>query len=229
VDISVLGGEEAVGSLVKFLEGAPDKSGYRRYRIKSVAGVNDYEMMCEVLDRRFTRALREGGPLPDLLVVDGGKGQLQVALSVLRELGIKDLAVAALAKDRSPDSPGRAPLKKTGERLFLPGIKDPIVIKPGSTALLLLQHLRDEAHRFALSYHKLLRSRKTRRSVLEDIPGIGPKRSRALLQHFGGLARLREAPAAEIAQAGKISEALAGTVKERLAGLLPQADPEYSG
>ncbi|HUT55877.1 MAG TPA: excinuclease ABC subunit UvrC [bacterium] len=216
VDISVLGGENAVGSVIKFVDGDPDKSGYRRYKIKTVAGVNDYDMMHEVLTRRFRRALDEGLPLPDLLVVDGGKGQLNVARAVVKELGIEGLELAALAKDRETGDPLSERLEKKGERVFVPGAKDPVAIKPGTAGLFLLMRVRDEAHRFAVSYHKLLRQKRARRSSLTEIPGIGRKKAAALLKHFGGIRKLREAGAEEIAAAPGISKSDAERIKQFL-------------
>jgi excinuclease ABC subunit C len=228
VDISILAGEAAVGSLVKFSDGEADKNGYRRYKIKTVEGVNDYDMMREVLTRRFSRALREGQPLPDLLLLDGGKGQLNVALAVLADLGIKDLPTAGLAKDREIGEALSAELKKKGERVFIPGVKDPVPIKPGTAALFLLQRLRDEAHRFAISYHKLLRGKSVQRSVLEKIPGIGPKKARALLKHFGGIVKLREASIEEISGVEGISATDADAVKKFLAGEIESASGQSS-
>lgn len=222
VDISVLGGENAVGSLVKFVEGGPDPAGYRRYRIQSVAGVNDYEMMREVLSRRFRRALAEGRPLPDLLLVDGGKGQLNVARAVLAELGIKDVELAALAKDRETGGPRSERRHKKGERVFRPGVKDPIALQPGTAAFQLLTRLRDEAHRFAVSYHQLLRGRKLRRSFLTQVPGIGQKKAALLLRHFGSLAKLRAASLPVIAAVPGLSPADA----ERVQAFLRETSPD---
>jgi excinuclease ABC subunit C len=201
VDISVLGGEAPVGSIVKFQDGDPDKKGYRRYKIKNVSGVNDYGMMEEVLQRRFERAIREGKKMPDLLVVDGGKGQLNIALSVLKDLNINGLPVVGLAKDRETGGPLSEELIKKGERVFLPGRKDHVVIKEGTAGLFLLQRVRDEAHRFAVSYHKLLRGKKTRQSVLEKIPGIGPKKAASVLKAFGGVKKITQMDIEDIAKA----------------------------
>ncbi|GIX48040.1 MAG: hypothetical protein KatS3mg131_2251 [Candidatus Tectimicrobiota bacterium] len=182
-DISTLGGTLAVGSLVCFTDGEPDKSRYRRYRVRTLAQPNDYGMMLEVLRRRFRRGLQEGD-LPDLLLVDGGKGQLQVALRALAELGIADLEVAAIAKGR-----------REGEvdRFYRPGRKNAISMPAHAPALHLLQHLRDEAHRFALAYHRRLRHRQLRHSLLDGIPGLGEKRKAQLLRHFGSLKGLQAA------------------------------------
>jgi excinuclease ABC subunit C len=213
VDISMLGGEHAVGSVVRFVDGDPEKSGYRRYRIKNAAGANDYDMMREVLTRRFRRALDEGKDLPRLLVVDGGKGQLNVARAVLKELGIREVELAALAKDREIGGPRSDELKKKGERVFRPGVKDPVNIKPGTAGLFLLQRVRDEAHRFAMDYHKKLRSKKMKRSTLEEIPGIGPKKAAALIKRFRGIKRIGEAGVEEIAKAPGIGRIDAENIK----------------
>ncbi len=201
-DISNLGEKLAVGSMVKFLSGEPDPSGYRRYRIKGVSTQNDYEMMKEVLSRRFQRALRENQPLPDLIILDGGKGQLNIARKVLSELGIEQVAVVSLAKERKIKS--RQGAEKKPERVYLPGIKDPIRIK-SSPALHLLTRIRDEAHRFALSYHRRLRRKFATRSVLLEIPGIGEKKQKALLGHLGSLKKIQEASIEELARVPGIS------------------------
>ncbi len=216
VDISNLAGEHAVGSVVKFLEGYPDKSGYRRYRIKDVKGVNDYDMMREVLTRRFGRALREGSPLPDLLVVDGGKGQLNVARAVMEELGVNSVDLAGLAKDGEIGDPLSEELKKKGERVFVPGAKEPVHLKRATEAMFLLQRIRDEAHAFAVSYHKLLRSRQFKRSVLEDVPGVGGKKAAALIKKFGGISGIRNASVDEIAGTPGVSKKDAEKIKSHL-------------
>ena len=206
VDISILQGEAPVGSVVKFIDGDPDKSGYRRYRIKTVDGTNDYDMMREVLSRRFGRALKEGEDLPDLLVVDGGKGQLNVARAVKDDLGLEGVELAGLAKDREKGEALSDEIKRTGERVFVPGAKDPVFLKPGTAGLFLMQRVRDEAHRFAIEYHKKLRGKKLTRSVLEDVPGIGPKKSRALIKRFGSIKAVRDASPEELADVPGISE-----------------------
>ncbi len=216
VDISLLAGEAAVGSMVKFLEGEPDKSGYRRYRIKRSDGVDDYGMMREVLSRRFRRALDEGRPLPDLLVVDGGKGQLNVARAVLEELGIDAVETTGLAKDRGAGEQQQEQVKRKGERVYVPGRKEPVSLKQGTAGMFLLQRVRDEAHRFAISYHKKLRGKKAKRSVLEDAPGIGPKKAAALVKHFQGVERIRQASKEEIAEAPGVGPADAERIKSFL-------------
>lgn len=204
-DLSHLAGAEAVGSMVQFQQGEPARAGYRRYRIRGAAAGDDYAMMKEVLSRRFQRALREGRPLPDLVLVDGGKGQLNVARAVLKELGLPDLPVAALAKERETSSALSAARKKKGERIYLPGVKDPVWLPAHTAGLHLLQRLRDEAHRFAVSYHRRLRGKRRRQSELDRIRGIGPKKRNALLRHLGGLEQVRGASIEELAAVPGIS------------------------
>lgn len=205
-DISTTQGREAVGSMVVFCEGRPFKKDYRRFRIRQGRGQpDDYAMMREVLQRRFERALAEDPKFrdfPDLLLVDGGKGQVQVAVRVLEDLGIAQVPVAGLAKRR--------------EELFLPGRGEPILLPPESRALRLLQAVRDEAHRFANEYHRRLRHQGALHSILDDIPGIGPKRRVRLLSHFGSTAALRQASVEEIARVPGMNRALAERVLQYL-------------
>ena len=214
-DISNIQGRLAVGSMVTFDEGEPDKNRYRRFRIKTVPGADDFRMMYEVLQRRFTRAKQEGS-YPDLLVVDGGKGQLNVALEVLRELAITEVDAVGLAKDRVDRAPQSTELAHSEERVFLPGRKNPVVLKRNSTALFLLQRVRDEAHRFAITYHRQLRSKERLRSAIDAIPGIGGTRRTRLLRHFGSVQRIRDASIDELAAVPGISAALAGQIKSAL-------------
>jgi excinuclease ABC subunit C len=213
-DISNLMGEQAVGSLVKFVEGEPDKSGYRRYRIREVEQSDDYAMMKEVLTRRFRRALTEGQALPDLVVLDGGKGQLNIGREVLKELGIEDLAVAALAKEREVGEALSAELKKKGERVYLPGVKDPVWMPALTAGLHLILRIRDEAHRFAITYHRRLRGKAAVRSELDQIPGIGPKKRNLLLKHLGGVERIKQAGVEELAQVPGISRSDAERIRK---------------
>ena len=192
-DISNFQGSESVGSMVVFEDGKPRTGEYRRFRIKTVKGPNDFASHQEVLRRRFraSRTGEEGSEearrwaMPDLVIVDGGKGQVSAAKVVLDELGLHDLPLAGLAKER--------------EELFLPGAADPIVLPATSPALYLVQRLRDEAHRFAITYHRDLRAKRTVRSAFDDLPGVGPKRKRELLKVFGSIKRVREAPVEQIA------------------------------
>ncbi len=195
-DISDIKGEFAVGSMVVFEGGEPLKSHYRHFRIKSLSGADDYGMMYEILTRRYQRAVKEGG-LPDLLMVDGGKGQMNVALGVLKELGIEGIDVIGLAKDRVQK--GRAPtLERKGERIYLPKRKNPISLGKTSPALRLLQHIRDESHRFAVTYHKKLKHKGDFHSLLDEIPGIGRVKKKQLLRHFKSVKRIKEASMEEL-------------------------------
>lgn len=215
VDISTFQGGLAVGSVVAFDEGQPDKNGYRRYRIKTVSGQDDFAMMFEVLRRRLTRAVRDG-QFPDLLVVDGGKGQLNVAVEVLRELAIEQVDVVGLAKMRVVRAAREAEIERSDERVFLPGRANPVVLRRNSNALFLLQRLRDEAHRFAITYHRALRGKERLRSVLDAVPGVGAERRRRLLRAFGSVKRMRAARVDELAAVPGISAALARAVREAL-------------
>lgn len=199
-DISNLQGREIVGSMVVFDEGEPDKSRYRRYRLRSVPGQDDFASLYEVLKRRYTRALEENA-FPDLLVIDGGKGQLGVATAVLAELGVEAVDVISLAKDRVARDPRGREIRRSEERVFLPGRKNPVLLPRNSTALFFLQRIRDEAHRFAITYHRELRKKEGMRSVLDTIPGVGPGRRRRLLRAFGSVQRLADAAPEEIAAA----------------------------
>jgi len=214
-DISNIQGALAVGSMVVFDEGEPQRSRYRRFKVRSGDGADDFGMMYEVLTRRFRRA-KEEGDLPDLVVVDGGKGQLNVALAVFQELGITGVDAVALAKMRAERAPRSREVRHSPERVFLPERKNPLILRRNSTALFLLQRIRDEAHRFALSYHKKLRKKARMRSVLEDVAGVGAGRRRALLRHFGSVARIRQATCEEISQVPGVSVHLARQIKTHL-------------
>ena len=211
-DISNTGGALSVGSMVVFEEGRPRTGEYRRFRIKTVSGSNDYASHQEVLRRRFVRAKsgEEGSEeelrwrLPDLVVIDGGKGQLSASREVLDGLGYEDLAVVGLAKER--------------EEIFLTGRDEPVLLPSTSPALYLMQRLRDEAHRFAITYHRSLRAKAATRSAFDDLPGVGPKRRAALLRVFGSARRVREAPLEQIAAVPGIGEALAARIKAGLEG-----------
>lgn len=213
-DISQVQGSAPVGSQVAMLDGEPDKSRYRRYKIKTVEGQDDFAMMREVLTRRVLRGL-EDGDLPDLIVVDGGKGQLGVARAVLSDTGVDGVDLGALAKRRKGGTDGGP---QSFERIFVPGRKDPIILRQDSAELLLLARLRDEAHRFAVTFHQKLRTKRALRSPLESIEGVGPSRRKSLLRHFGSLKRLREASPADIAQVRGVSKTLAERVHAGLRG-----------
>ena len=194
-DISNLQGRQAVGSKVLFREGVADKKGYRKYRVRSVDGMDDYGMMYEVLRRRFERGLEEED-LPDLLVVDGGKGQLNVALRLFKDLGIDRVDAVGMAKIHAQKG-----ADQSYERFFLPLRKDPVRLPDHSELLLMFQRLRDEAHRFAISYHRSLKRKKAVRSALEDVPGIGVKTARKLLSQFGSVEALGLASLDELVRA----------------------------
>ena len=209
-DISHTMGEQTVASCVVFTHGAPCKGDYRRYNITGIQGGDDYAAMRQVLQRRYQRLQAEDSQFPDLLIIDGGKGQLQVARTILQELGINDLEMLSVAK-----GPGRKPGM---EQLFLPDQCQPLRLPPDSAALHLIQHIRDEAHRFAITGHRHRRSRAKGASPLEGIRGIGAKRRRRLLLHFGGLQGLSRAGVDDIDQVHGISRTLAEQIHAALHG-----------
>jgi excinuclease ABC subunit C len=205
-DISHLRGSLHVGSRVVFRDGIPDKSGYRRYKLRETRPGDDYGALREVLGRRFRRLAQE--PAPDLVLIDGGKGQLNAARAVLADLEIEGIELAAIAKERDEESPSSRVLRHGGtkrERVFRPGVKDPLSLAPDSAGLLLLQRIRDESHRFAIHYHRELRRKAGLRSILDELPGIGPKKRRALLRTFGSLERVKRATEEELTQVPGIS------------------------
>lgn len=225
-DISNISSTHIVASMVCFRNGVPDKSNYRRYRIRTVEGQNDFASMAEVIRRRYSRVLLEGRAarpdfaeydqepvdeamarvgrsehhvrLPDLVIVDGGKGQLSSACREMERLGLENVPIIGLAKEF--------------EEIYRPGRPVPLQLPDDSGALQLLQRIRDEAHRFANGFHQLLMRRRISESILDDCPGVSTVRKQKLLQHFGSVERLRKASAAEIAAAAGISERLAETV-----------------
>lgn len=200
-DISNTGPDHAVGSMVVFENGEPSKSWYRRFRIKTVKGQDDFAMIYEVTMRHYRRVVDGEEPMPDLILIDGGKGQLNAARRALGELRL-DIPVISLAKEF--------------EHIFLPQADDPIVLDRSDPALRLLQRIRDEAHRFALSYHRKLRTRPLSFSMLDKIPGVGPKRKKKLIRHFGSLERIREASVDEIASLEGMNRTVAERIKEFL-------------
>jgi len=208
-DISNTQGDLAVASLVRFENGKPAKEGYRTYRIKTVEGPNDYAMMYEVLRRRLTRGEEEGWEPPDLILVDGGKGQLNIAHEALADIGyVDDVDLASIAKGREEGE---------SDKIYIYGRKNPIIFSPNSPVLFLLMRIRDEAHRFAIAYHKKLRGKRALRSGLDDVPGIGVKRKKELIKRFGSVSRIREATVEEIASIPGLNRRLAESVKEHLA------------
>jgi excinuclease ABC subunit C len=215
LDVATFQGRETVGSIVAFDEGEPAKAGYRRFRIRGVEGTDDFAAVAEVVRRRYREA-RARGDVPDLLVIDGGLGQLSAARATLRELGLEELEVVALAKERVERDATAPEIRRRPERVFLPGRKNPVVLKANSTALFLLQRVRDEAHRFANAYHQRLRERARFVSTLDAIPGVGPRRRRALLRRFGSVRRVREASTEALAAVPGITVTLAARIKEQL-------------
>jgi excinuclease ABC subunit C len=225
-DISTIQGTNTVASMVVFADGAPLSSQYRRFRIKTVAGQDDFASMREVLTRRFQPLARRATPAadgaapsadagtdiaapaspwevrPDLVVIDGGRGQLGAALDVLRDLGLADLPVCGLAKRE--------------EEIYVADVDDPIRLPRDSQGIYLLQRVRDEAHRFAVTYHRTLRGKAAQRSVLDAIPGIGPVRKRALMRKFGSVRALQQASVDDIAATVGFTRRLAETVKRSL-------------
>jgi len=223
-DISNLGPTDKVGSMVVFEDGLPKRTDYRKFEIKGVAGQDDFACMEEVLDRRFARLDADRAPAaageadpgvrrprrfaypPSLIVVDGGRGQLSVAESVLERRGLRIPAIG---------------LAKRLEEVYVPGRPEPLDIPRGSEALFVLQHLRDEAHRFAITYHRSKRTKRALRSPLDEIPGVGETRRKALLRRFGSMARLRAAAPEEIAATPGIGPALAATIHDALHSPVP--------
>lgn len=204
-DISNIFGKQAVGSMVTFDRRKPDKSGYKRFRIKTVRQIDDYAMMHEVLTRRYRRAVEEGD-LPDLIMVDGGRGQLGVALKVFEELAIGNVDLIALAKGRKE---GGVLGEKIGEQIFVPHMPDPIVLASSSPELLFLDKIRDEAHRFAITYHRKLRDKEYYRSPLDEIPGIGIARKKKLMRCFGSIEGIRNATVEQLTEISKLPPAQA--------------------
>jgi excinuclease ABC subunit C len=220
-DISTLQGTNTVGSMVVFNKGVPRKSDYRRFKIQNVKGQDDFASMQEMLRRRFKRMADQGyraqkleggeltedenswGLIPDLIIIDGGKGQLNAALEVLDEFELRDaVAIVGLAKRE--------------EEIFLPGISEPVILPRNSQALFLIQRVRDEAHRFGLTYHRQLRGKNAVHSGLDEIDGIGPKRRKALLRKFGSLEAIRQASVEELLTVPGMTRSVAEKLKEDL-------------
>ena len=218
-DISNISTTHKVASMVCFRGGKPDRENYRRYRIKSVEGQDDFASMAEVVRRRYSRVLNDGIRKPSLIVVDGGKGQLSSACRELETLGLSDLPIIGLAKER--------------EEIFRPGESAPLVIDHSSGAIRLLQRIRDEAHRFANGYHQILMKQRVSESILDDCPGVSENRKRLLLRHFSSIEKLRAATAEEICAIEGIGPKLAETLVEFFAklkrGPSPVADDPEDG
>jgi excinuclease ABC subunit C len=215
-DMSHIQGSDYVGSMVVMEDGLPNKREYRRFKVKSVAGNDDFAAMEEVLTRRLTALLaeRDKPPAqrpgkfhypPQLLLVDGGKGQLSVAVRVLEELGLDDeIPVASLAKQF--------------EEVYLPGQSDPVRIPRQSEALYLLQRIRDEAHRFAITYHRQLRGNRMTKSVIDDIPGLGPTRKKRLMKELGGITAVKAADLATLKSLTWLPDSVAEAVHAKIHG-----------
>ncbi|MDY6911516.1 MAG: excinuclease ABC subunit UvrC [Chloroflexota bacterium] len=209
-DISNIRGTAAVGSMVVFEDGQPRSAHYRRFKIKTVSGIDDYAMMREVLWRRFaggTRTSNKGDEkswalVPDLIVIDGGRGHLNAIRSVMQQTGVESIPVASIAKEN--------------EEVFIPELTEPVILPKNSQALYLLQRIRDEAHRFAISYHTRMRHQSALTSVIDEVPGIGPTRKRAMLKKFGSLKAIKEASIDEMALVPGMTTSLAKRIKEYL-------------
>jgi len=207
-DVSHTSGEATVASCVVFNQAGPLKSDYRRFNLNPASAGDDYAGMAEALRRRYARIKKGEVPLPDVLFVDGGKGQLAAALTVLDELSMPWLQVVAVAKGRS---------RKPGmEQLFLAGQSTPTILPSDSPALHLIQQIRDEAHRFAITGHRQRRAKTRKTSRLEEIPGLGPKRRRELLKQFGGLQGVRGAGVDDLVKVRGISRSLAEKIYDDL-------------
>ncbi|MDP9281970.1 MAG: excinuclease ABC subunit UvrC [Chloroflexota bacterium] len=205
-DVSHVQGTSVVSSMVVFEDGRPAKSQYRRFRARISDRNDDFTNMRDTLKRRFARSaspeVQSSWPLPDLVILDGGKGQLSAGLTALADAGRLQIPIAALAKER--------------EELFVPNRPDPIVLPRNAQGLYLVQRVRDEAHRFAVTYHQKVRARRAIRSILDDVAGVGPARKRALLRKFGSVRAMQEAPVEELAAVGGVGAALAERIKQAL-------------
>jgi excinuclease ABC subunit C len=220
-DISHTGGDQIVGSMVVFDRGLSLKSDYRRFRVRSLSNQDDFAAIYEVVRRRLRRAVRENR-FPDLMVIDGGKGQLNAALAAARDLGVDSVDFVGLAKARSG---ARASSDMARwERIFIPGGKDPVVLPQNGPELLLLARLRDEAHRFAVIFHRELRKKKGLKSFLAEIPGVGPVREKALLRHFGSLKGVLEADEAALNEVSGIGPSAARRIYQALRAFPPNSE-----
>ncbi|MDW7644125.1 MAG: excinuclease ABC subunit UvrC [Desulfuromonadales bacterium] len=192
-DISNVQGSFSVGSMVVAIDGEPASEAYRHFRIRTVEGADDYASLREVVHRRLSRGLEEG-ELPDFILIDGGKGQLAVLSAVLDELGLQErIDIAGIAKSRVISNVRGKAVERSEERFFRPGRKNPVLLRQGGAALFMLERLRDEAHRFAITHHRKVRKKATLRSTLDEVPGVGKARRQLLLKHFGSLKKIREA------------------------------------
>jgi excinuclease ABC subunit C len=214
-DISSIQGSEQVGSMVVWENGGMKKEDYKRFRIKTVVGADDFASMQEVLTRRFARALEQGTPLPDLVLIDGGRGQLNAGLRAVQGLGLDYIPLVSLAKQ--------------AEEVYRTDSLRPVVLDPTSPALHTLQRIRDEAHRFAITYHKKLRTRRTIQSVLDTIPGVGATIRTSLLKTLGSARRVREASVAELAAVPKVTPRLAQRIYGHFHGTVPPGGEREGG
>lgn len=212
-DISHFQGEGTVASQVVFEDGEPKKDQYRKYKLKTVVGPDDYKSMYEVLSRRFEHKEYDD---PQLILIDGGKGQLRVAEAVLEDLNRKDIPVASIAKARTESNFGKSEVKSTQERFFIPGRQNPITFRTNTSAFKILTQLRDEAHRFAITYHRKLRDKRIISSQLDDIPGLGEKRIKKLMEKFKTVEAIRLSKAEEISKLSSFNIDLAEKVLEAL-------------
>lgn len=210
-DISNLMGTHVVGSGVAFLDGRPEKAKYRRYKIKTVDGQDDFASMAEVLKRRLKRGLKDFD-LPDLVVIDGGPAQLDAVVDVFKELSVDQVDVVSLAKARSGNR--ATTIEKSKERVFKPGLSVPIVLDQKCAELRILMRIRDEAHRFAITYHRRLRAKAQVSSILELIPGIGKQKAKALLTQFGSVKGVRAATDMELEVVKGMTPKLIATMRE---------------
>ena len=216
-DISNLQSGAIVASMVVFIDARPAPTQYRTFKIRDLEGQDDFGAIHEAVTRRCRHLLEEDlddNQIPDLLLIDGGKGQLAAAQRALEELGLDDLPLASIAKSRAQKAPRAAEISHSDERIFLPGRELPIVLAPKANASHLLQQVRDEAHRVAISFHRKVRAKQSLSSRLDEVPGVGPKRKAALLRHFGSLKKIREASADELCKVKQITPAIAQKIKD---------------
>ena len=200
-DISNIEGTDATGSMVYFLEGRPYNKNYRHYNIQTKSTPDDVAMMKEVINRRYRMILKKNLTLPDLILVDGGKGQLNAGFRVLKDLGIEGIPIIGLAK--------------RFEEIFVPNQKEPIILPRNSNLLKIFQRVRDEAHRFAVKLHKKQREKRVKRSILDDIKGVGPATRNKLLRHFGCVDLIKKATPEDLTQV--VGKKLADTISKELA------------
>jgi excinuclease ABC subunit C len=215
-DISNISGKNAVGSMVRFENGKPDKSFYKKFKIQELDTPDDFAMMHQVLSRRFSKST-DGWEHPHLLVVDGGKGQLSQAIKIVNDLSLKNIDIIGIAKGSGQGARAKGLWEgKKEDEIYLPGRKNPVILKRGSLALQILQNLRDESHRFAITYHRKLREKTMTKSWLDDIPGIGPSKKRALLKEFGSLEKIANASLEELGNIKGVTKELAERIKSPL-------------